>query len=151
MLLNNKKNYLNYQIKKVLKKNNLLFFINVLNKKTKQLVIENKKLKKFEFKKYNFNNKFLIKIFKISINKSIFNIIQNSIIFIYYENNKKTLLLNKCIDIFNNLLFFILTVKLNNKFYSINIIKKILSFNYYQNKKLIYKFFCYQLKKLISK
>ena len=140
------------QIKNILKQNNLLIFINHyknINFEKKNIHKNNNKFKLHKLKtiiflkQYSFKN--ITKNFLLHFYFKYLNICFSFNKVIYYQLNKLFLLIN--IKIFN-----FLALKLNNKLYLINQIKKIYSFNYYQKNKLIYKFIINNLKiKLKSK
>ena len=138
------------KITNFIKNNCFLFFVNDLNKNKIDYLIEKNYMKIFKFKKYKITNNFLLKFFKNSVKKVVLNLfLKNSILSLINYNKKKITLFKNFFLFFCKILSLnILFIKLNNKFYSLFIIDIINSFNYYQNKKLIYKFLNINLKKL---
>lgn len=132
-LKNYAKNYKTKIIKTYLKKNNFFFILNAFINKTKNL---NKKIIKFRL-----NCLAKVKML-VSVKKTVFfNNIKNSIFLIHFEKKKLFL---KDINKLSFLHFSI--INLNTKIYVFNIFKNINSFNYLQNKLIIFKHFTLYLK-----
>lgn len=133
--------YITNKIKHIFKTNALLFLIhNSNNKIFKQI----KYIRKLSFKIYKIKTTLLFISQKNSINRLLVSaFIKNSnMIIIYCKTTNKTII--------KNLLNFthLLSIKFNNKFYFLSIVKKLYSLNYYQTKLLIYKFLNSSIKKL---
>lgn len=134
------------QIKVILKTKNLLLFIqNVNNNRFQQI----KYLKSLKLKMYNIKTFLLTQIYKNSITKVFsYSFIKSSILTLFYciKNNKT---LNKIMlsSISNHV--YLLSIKLNNKLYTLKVIENGYSLNYNFNNQLIYKFLNSVLKKFI--
>ena len=137
------------RIKNFIKINHLLFFIKDFNMSKTKYLIEKKYIKNLNLIKYKVINSFLLKLFYNSIKKVILKLFlqYSGIGLLKIINFKKKIIKTSFLFLCNTLFFNILCVKLNNKIYSLTVIRRSYSFNYYQNKKLIYKFFTIQLKK----
>jgi hypothetical protein len=142
----NKNLYKIIHIKNMLKKNNFLFFFSGLNKNSEHLLSIKKKFKIFKFNPYKIINKITIKLIKNST-KCFSNFLINGSLFLIKCGNNKIIIKSILTTHFYFLFPIILALKLNNKIYSFILIKKIHSFNYFQNKWLINQFCILKLKK----
>ena len=108
----------------------------------------------FRLLKKKLSNYYLLKllkiknnIFKIMLKNSIHNFLAS-----YFNNLVCFITKLKCSNILNTLPiknnFYILGIKLNNKFYSKKKLTKLLCFNYYQVKKILFQFIIVNLKKI---
>ena len=141
-------NFKNYKIKKTknyIKKNNLYFFFNGINKNSNSWILVEQNLKTINFDYYKIFNKTARKIINESIYKNIKETI-NSITFLIKLKTTK-LLKQILITSFEFLLFNILAIKLNQKIYQVIQIKKNYSLNYQNTKALIFQFKLTNLKK----
>jgi hypothetical protein len=130
----NKKYYKVYRMKNYFKNNNLLFFFYGVNK------TPNGSLKQ-KMKNYNINfnkaiNKIQIKTFKNSTISLIVPLINGSI-FLATPLKKTEIFIKTVLITSIYPFFFTLAFRLNNKIYSVSIIKNIYSLNYFQNKQLL--------------
>jgi hypothetical protein len=130
-----KKYYKVYRMKNYFKNNNWLFFFYGVNKTPSRLFKQKTKNNNINFNKTI--NKIQIKTFKNSTISLISPLINGSIFLA--TPLKKTEIFVKTVLITNIYPFFFYTLafKLNNKVYSVSILKKIYSFNYFQNKQLL--------------
>jgi hypothetical protein len=133
--------------KNYIKINNLFFFFNGVNRNSTDWITTEQKLKTYNFNYYKIFNKTIL----ITLNKSIYCNIKSSIISSLVllvkpefekSNLNKKIILNK-LDFLN---FILLSINLNNKIYSVVIIKEINSFRYFSNNLLLYSFLSASLK-----
>jgi hypothetical protein len=142
--------------KNYVKANNLLFFLNGTNVKSGEWVKTEQKLKINAFNYSKIFNSSLLIAFKKSVYCNIkSSIISSLILFVMPKDNKKVLK-KKFFFKLELLNLIILALNLNNKIYSVLILKKITSFIYYSNTLILYKFLVAIFKKssqqiLISK
>lgn len=144
-----------YKIKRTktfIKKNSFtLFYKNFYKTKLNNLIIK-ENIKNIKLVEKKIKTKFLISFFKNSTKKTLFTnflkfLTVNVINYKKLNTLNKNFLLNYC-KFFK---YYVLLIKLNNKIYCWKNVEKIYCFNYYQTKKLVYKFFATLLKKFNSK
>lgn len=147
----NTKNYKIDKTKNYIETNDILFFFNGVNKKSNDWIHTEQNLKKINFKYYKIFNKTTKKeLNNSSINNNLSNIINGITFLLTPEQNTKNLLKNIILKDLTFLFFVLLTVKLNNKLYSVNQLKQSNSLNYINNKLLIYQFSIVHLKRFNS-
>lgn len=142
----------NYKINKTknfIKTNNILFFFNGVNKNSNDWIHTEQSLKKTNFEYYKVFNKLTKKVLYNSIFSKTTHMI-NGITFFIKPKTDKTFVKNTFIKSLKPLFFILLAVKLNNKLYSTNQLNKNFSFNYVNNKLLLYQFGVVQLKRFKS-
>jgi hypothetical protein len=105
--------------------------------------------KNANFLYYKIFNNAARKIFRNSIYKNNESIINSITIFI--KPDKKQITKNLFLNTFNNLIFDIISLKLNNKIYNTNQFKNLYSLNYKENKLLLYQFLSTNIKFYINK
>lgn len=134
------KEYNIIKIKNYIIKNDLFFFFHGINRKSNEWINVEQELQKISFSYY----KILNKIFKNTINKSIYTNISplvNSVTFLIKPKiNKKNITKNILIHNFEYLIFTLLAIKLNNKIYSKNQLNNSFSFLYKESKLLFFQF-----------
>jgi len=151
----NFKEYQNQKIIRSFKNKNLLFFSINANLKSRSWIKNEQKLKEFELNYYKIYNNVSKKIIKKSIFFNMANIITSTFFFII-PNSNYTQINNKIFQYLNSIYFTILAIKLNNKIYNTNQIKKIMTFNYKKNVSILYQFLqtnikvIYVIKSLVS-
>jgi hypothetical protein len=138
----NKKYYKVSHIKNYFKNNSWLFFFNGVSKTPSSSLKRKTKNSSINF--YKTTNKIQIKTFKNSTISLIAPLINGSIFLAIPL--KKTKIFIKTVLIGNLHLFFLLAFKLNRKIYSVSIIKKVYSLNYFQNKQLLKQLFVTRMK-----
>lgn len=143
----NSKIYKTTKTKNFIKTTNLFFFFNGNNKKATDWIATERDLKNIHFQYYKIFNKIASKTFNNSIFKNFESTVNGISFFIKpsLSNNstiKKHILFNN----FEFLLFKLITIKLNNKMYSIKQFNKTFSMNYKNNKILLYQFGIVNLK-----
>jgi hypothetical protein len=133
-----KKHYKVYRIKNYFKSNNWLFFFNGVNKTPSHLFKQKIKNRSINFNKTT--NKIQTKTFKESTMSLVAPLVNGSIFLATPLRDTKIFI--KTVLITNLYPFFLYTLafKLNNKMYSISIIKNIHSFHYFQNKQILQQF-----------
>jgi hypothetical protein len=131
------KEYKTLVLKRYLK-NNIIFFVCGPNSKSKDWLTIEQIIKKYNYTHYRISTKFSIKTLKYS---TLFNIqaITSSNTF-FMEPNNKMELKTTIFNVIKQFFFFILSVKLNNKIYSIGQINNTNSFHYVNNKLIFYQF-----------
>lgn len=144
------KNYKINKAKNYIKTNNILFFVNGVNKNSNDWIHTEQNLKKINFQYYKVFNKTTKKTLNDSIYNKANNIVNGITFFIKPETNTGNLLKNTIVKDLKLLLFILLAVKLNNRLYSINQLNKNNSFNYLDNKLLMYQFGLVHLKRFNS-
>jgi hypothetical protein len=130
-----KKYYKIYRTQNYFKNHNWLFFFNGVNK-TPNCSFK----QKIKNGNINFNktiNKIQIKTFKNSIISLIAPLINGSIFLATPLKKTKTFIKTVLITNLYPFFLYVLAFKLNNKIYSVSLIKNIYSFNYFQNKQLL--------------
>jgi hypothetical protein len=144
----NIKEYKLKQTKKFIETNRLIFYSNSINQNANNWIKIKQELKNLKINCYKIFNKSAKKALTNSIHRNIKSNINGITILIKTENNQK----RELKYIINNLkfLFFILLlIKLNNKVYLIQYIKKLSSLFYNENKLLIFQFGTLYLKKVL--
>lgn len=139
----------NYQLSRTKQylKNKFLLFSNGANQNSQNWLTVEQGLSSSKLKYYKIYNKIALKVLNHSIYKNIQQLVQGTFFFLQLNKNK-TAFLNKK-KLFKNLetIFFkLVSIKLNNKIYSIAQIKNIKSFKYKNNIALLYQFFLVNLK-----
>jgi hypothetical protein len=130
------KNYKFLKIKYYLKKTNFILFFNGTNQNLKNWILIEQSLKKKNLNFYKIHNKLIIKAINNSIYKNLKFLVNGVIIFL--QPNTITLLKLKTLITINPLLT-LLSIKLNNKFYSISQLKNIMFLNFKKNAIIFYK------------
>ena len=136
------KNYRNLKTKNFLKKNRLIFFMNIISMNSNEWFYFQQRLKKENFNYYKIFNKTTKKILTDSIYKTI-KFIPSSVLFLIKPNLNIKKSLTKQILI-NNFKFFALKLN-NNTYHTIQLIKNY-SLNYYSSSLLIFQFINSHLK-----
>jgi hypothetical protein len=137
--------------KKYFQSNNLFIFFNGINLNSDNWILIEQKLKKINFSYYKIFNTTSKKILQNSIHISKAALV-SSITFLFkpistFQEITKDTLLNS----FEPMLFTILALKLNNKIYSKDQLKKLFSFKYKENKLLLFHFGVVNIKLLMIK
>nr|YP_010516653.1 hypothetical protein ON958_mgp27 [Haslea pseudostrearia]UXN44196.1 hypothetical protein [Haslea pseudostrearia] len=127
-------------------KNKFLLFANGANKTSQDWLSVEQSLSNSNLKYYKIYNKIALKVLKNSIYKNISQMIQGT--FFFLKLNEISLLINKqkLFDSLRSIFFTLLSIKLNNKVYSIVQIKNIKSLKYKNNMAVLYQFFFVNLK-----
>lgn len=146
----NSKSYKINKTKDYVKTNSILFFFNGVNRNSTDWIHTEQNFKKLNLKYYKVFNKTTKKVFNDSIYCNVNNTINGITFFITPEESTKNLFKNTITKELKLLLFILLAVKLNNKLYSANQFKKAPSFNYLDNKQLLYQFGVVHLKRFNS-
>jgi hypothetical protein len=131
------KDYKIIKTKNYLKKNNLFFFFNGINQNSNNWIKTKQDLQNLNLNYSKIFNKTSIYIFKNSIYKNI-GVTINSITFLIEPRINRVIVTKKIL--FNLDPFIFLSLKLNNKIYSLNQIMYLNSFSYYNSKLSLYKF-----------
>jgi hypothetical protein len=123
-----------------IKTNNLFFIYNGVNCKSSEWLVTEQ-----SFKKINFNcRKITNKPAKIAIKKSIYSNIKfvlTGIVFFIVSNDSSKILSKKVLfNKLESLLFVLSAAKLNNKIYSVQVIKNLSFLNYLNNNLLCFQF-----------
>ena len=134
------KNYKILKTKKYLKKKNLFFFFNGVNRNSNDWILTKQGLKVINFNYYKVFNKTTNQILKSSIYDNFQSIIYGTTFFIQSISNSKPLSINILTNNFEQLLFIMLAIKLNNKIYGTTQIKNSSSLEYNENMLLFYQF-----------
>lgn len=147
------KKYQELQIKNYLKTQSFLLIANGLNQKSINWVEIEQKLENLKLKYLKIYNKITKKIIYHSIYNKFIKVINGPIFF--FKPNKisiKQTLHKKIITqkTFKKLLFSLLTLKLNKKFYSFGQLKKLKTLKYKKNIILLYQFLLTNLKKILQ-
>jgi hypothetical protein len=139
------KNYYNSSNKTNVK---LLFIYTSFNFNSNNLALFKKKINShYSLKVFKIRNN----LFKITLKNSIHNFLGNyfnNLIFFIEKFNNNSHFFDKKLILKNLNLFYLLSIKLNNKIYSANKARKIFCFNYYQLKKILFKFITVNFKKI---
>jgi hypothetical protein len=136
--LNKTKNYI--------KSNNLIFFLNGINKNSNDWVITEQKLKTLKLNYYKIFNKTTIKALKNSIYFSTIPMVYGIVFFIKPQTETQTLAVKNVSTNLESLFFTVLALKLNNKVYSAKQLKSNNSFKYKENGLLTAQFYTTNLK-----
>jgi hypothetical protein len=131
------KDYKTIKTKNYLKKNNLFFFFNGINQNSNNWIKTKQTLQNLNLNYYKVFNKTSINTCKNSIYQNTVATI-NGITFLI-KPSLNTILITKKV-LFNLDPFVFLSLKLNNKIYSLNQVTCMNSLNYYNSKLLLYKF-----------
>jgi hypothetical protein len=145
----NIKNYKINKTKNYIKNHNLFLVINGINLKSSEWIFIEQHFKNANFLYYKIFNNAARKIFRNSIYKNNESIINGITVFI--KPDKKQITKNLFLSTFNNLIFDIISLKLNNKIYNTNQLKNLYSLNYKENKLLLYQFLSTNIKFYINK
>jgi hypothetical protein len=128
----NSKTYKIKKIKKYVKKNELFFFFNTTKLKKKDWTKVEQNLRRLKLNYYKVFNGTTLKTVKNSIYKNFFNIVCGVVLLIKPQF-KFIIIEKKLLEKETRPLFTLLSVKLNNKIYSTQQIKKLDTFSYKQN------------------
>lgn len=128
----NSKTYKIKKIKKYIKKNELFFFFNTTKLKKKDWTKIEQNLKRLKMNYYKVFNGTTLKTIKNSIYKNFANIICGVVLLIKPQFKLITVE-KKLLEKETKPLFTLLSVKLNNKIYSTQQLKKLNTFSYKQN------------------
>lgn len=127
-------------------KNKFLLFSNGANKTSQDWLVVEQTLSNANLKYYKIYNKIASKVLKNSIYKNIGQMIKGTFFFLKLSETSLQLNKQKLFDSLKSVLFTLLSIKLNNKVYSITQIKNIKSLKYKNNMALLYQFFLVNLK-----
>nr|QUS63605.1 hypothetical protein [Haslea silbo]QUS63808.1 hypothetical protein [Haslea silbo] len=133
------------KVKQYLKQKFLLFSNGANQTSTNWLAVE-QGLYKSNLKYYKVYNKIALKVLKNSIYNNIGQIVKGTFFFLKLKNNSTVLIKQKLFKELESIFFTLLSIKLNNKIYSIAQIKKIKSLNYKNNIAILYQFLSTNLK-----
>ena len=137
-----------YQFSKIKQylKTEFLLFANGTNKNASNWLIVEQSLNNLGIKYYKIYNKIAFKAIKMSLLKNIKQLIKGTFFFLKLDNN--SLSINKKIFLKSlELIFFnLLSVKLNNKIYSITQLKNMSSLKYHNNIAILFQFLTVSLK-----
>lgn len=136
--------------KNYVKKIDLFFFFNGVNRNFNDWITLEQGLSKIKFNYYKIFNKTTRKILNTSIYINVSELINGLIFFLkpFLYNNKQEITKQNLLSNFEPLFFTLLALKLNNKIYSTVQLKTIWSFNYHDNQLLFFKFGLTNLKSL---
>jgi hypothetical protein len=147
----NLKSYKITKTKAYLKKEKFLFLLNNINHNSNSCIIFEQTLKSLCFNYYKTFNKLTNNILKNSIYKNI-HVINGIIFFIKPQPNAKIQIKQQSlINNFEILLFTLLSIKLNNKIYTVLHFKNSNSLEYKENKLALYQFKASRLKIMFTK
>lgn len=132
------KNYKTIKIRNYIKNNNIIFFFNGINQKSNELTVIEHAFKNLQLEYYMILNKLTTKCLKNSIYKNIYAPINGSTFLT--KTLSKQLSKKQILNTTESLLFKLLSVKLNNKFYSYKQLQNIYLLEYKKNKLLLYQF-----------
>jgi hypothetical protein len=137
-----------YQFSKIKQylKNEFLLFSNGANQNSRNWLAVEQGLHRFELKYYKVYNKIALKVLKNSIYKNIHQIIRGTFFFLKLNNSSISISKNILFKNLEPIFFTLLSIKLNNKIYSIAQIKNIKSLKYKNNIKIFYQFLLTDLK-----
>jgi hypothetical protein len=140
------KTYQTIKIKHYLKNESLLIFANGINQKAQKWIKVEQGLKKMQINYFKTYNKIIIKTMGNSIFSRTVNLINGP--FFLLKPKAKTILNKNIIlkETLDSLKFRLLSIKLNNKIYSIPQIKNINSFNNKETIAILYQFLLVHLK-----
>ena len=144
-------NFKSYQIsktKKYLKKNNFILLTYGANKNSSNWLITEQELYKLSFNYHKTYNNITIKLLEKTRFKNFFQIFKSTFFFFKTKQIKNQLLFYKNLLIKNlqNIQFYVHSLKLNNKIYSLSQLKNMNSFKYLISIKLFYQFLRTNLK-----
>lgn len=132
-----------YKVKKTknyIKINKFFIFYNSINKNSNEWLANEQEFKNIEFNYYKVFNKIINLTFKKSIYFNINPLISSVLILIKPKKFLNLLEKKKLINKFENMFFIFTALKLNNKIYSTNQIKKVNSLNYKDNFLILFHF-----------
>lgn len=137
-----------YQFSKIKQflKNKFLLFSNGANQNSQNWLIVEQELSNSNLKYYKIYNKIALKVFKNSIYKEIKQMIKGTFFFLKLGETSVLMNKHKLFKELESISFTLLSVKLNNKIYSIVQLKNIKSLNYRNNVAVLYQFFLVNLK-----
>nr|YP_009688006.1 hypothetical protein [Haslea nusantara]QDX17607.1 hypothetical protein [Haslea nusantara] len=133
------------KIKQYLKEKFLLFSNGANQTSTHWLAVE-QSLHRSNLKYYKVYNKIALKVVNKSIYTNIGQLIKGTFFFLKLEKNLPLVTKKKLFKELETIFFTLLSIKLNNKIYSIAQIKKIKSLKYKSNMALFYQFLLANLK-----
>lgn len=137
-----------YQFSKIKQflKNKFLLFSNGANQNSQNWLTVEQGLSNSNLKYYKIYNKIALKVFKNSIYKEIKQMIRGTFFFLKLGETSVLMNKHKLFKELESISFTLLSVKLNNKIYSIVQLKNIKSLNYRNNVAVLYQFFLVNLK-----
>nr|UXN44323.1 hypothetical protein [Haslea karadagensis] len=133
------------KVKQYLKQKFLLFSNGASQTSTNWLAIE-QSLSKSNLKYYKVYNKIALKVLTNSVYNNIKQVIKGTFFFLKLDGNTNLLTKQQLFKKLKSVFFTLLSIKLNNKIYSIVQIKKIKSLNYKSNMSIFYQFLSANLK-----
>nr|YP_010516693.1 hypothetical protein ON925_mgp23 [Haslea provincialis]UXN44236.1 hypothetical protein [Haslea provincialis] len=133
------------KVKQYLKQKFLLFSNGANQTSTNWLAVE-QSLSKSNLKYYKVYNKIALKVLKKSIYNNIRQAVKGTFFFLKLDKNSTLLTKQKLFKKLESVFFTLLSVKLNNKIYSIAQMKKLKSLNYRNNMAIFYQFLSTNLK-----
>nr|UXN44363.1 hypothetical protein [Haslea karadagensis] len=133
------------KVKQYLKQKFLLFSNGASQTSTNWLAIE-QSLSKSNLKYYKVYNKIALKVLTNSVYNNIKQAIKGTFFFLKLDGNTNLLTKQQLFKKLKSVFFTLLSIKLNNKIYSIVQIKKIKSLNYKSNMSIFYQFLSANLK-----
>ena len=133
------KDYKTVKIKNYFKASHLFFFANGISRNSLDWLLAEQGLKTIGFNYYKVLNRTTIKTLNTSIYSNIKPVINGSTFLIKPEPNKY-FLKQTIFNTLNPLFFEVLSIKLNNKVYSIDSLKNIYSLEYRETKLLLYQY-----------
>jgi hypothetical protein len=142
------KDYKTLKIKEHLKKEDLLLFYNGVNKNSFDLLLTKQKLRTICLNYHKIFNQTTIEVLENSVYKNIKPTIEGATFLVKPATNCMLLTKSILLNSFESSLFNMLTIKLNNKIYSLKQLKGSNSLNYTENMLLIFQFRVSNLKKI---
>lgn len=141
----NEKKFKSIKIRKYLKNNNLLFFNAGKNQTSVNSLITKQKLKRIGLSSSNVSNQVITKILTNSIIYFTKNFITGATI-IFFQEIVNLCLKHSILNVFNLFTFELVMLKLNNKTYTVNSLKRNYSLNYKETKLVLWQFLATFLK-----
>ena len=137
-----------YQLLKIKQnlKNKFLLFSNGANQTSQNWLIVEQNLSDLNLKYYKIYNKIALEVFKNSIYKNISQTIRGTFFFLRLKTTLDVLKKQNLFKVLESICFTLLSIKLNNKIYSIVQIKNIKSLKYKHNVAVLYQFLLTNLK-----
>ena len=140
----NFKNYQKLKIKNHLKTNTFLLFSIGANRNSQNWIDTEQSLHKLNLNYYKIYNNIAIKTIENSIYKNSTDIINST--FFYLTVKTDNFIKLNLLNLLKSIFFSILSVKLNNKIYSLHTLKNINSLTYKKNQSILYQFLLTNLK-----
>jgi hypothetical protein len=141
----NEKKFKWIKIRKYLKNNNLLFFNAGKNQTSSNSLMTKQKLKKIGLSSSNVSNQIITKILTNSIIYFTQNFITGSTT-LFFQKIVNLCLKHSILNVFNSFTFELVMLKLNNKTYTVNSLKRNYSLNYKETKLVLWQFLATFLK-----